>query len=798
MSAAVRSAMPAGRRHRKPGPIGVLASVIAMVIAASGARHDADAEQTPWWKRAVVYQIYPRSFADSGGDGVGDLAGIRAHLPDLAWLGVDVLWLSPFFPSPMVDFGYDVSDYCNVDPLFGSLDEFDALLADAHALGMRVIIDWVPNHTSERHPWFVDARSGLGSGHRSWYVWRDGVAGQPPNNWVAAFDPSKPAWSIDESSGQWYLHLFDPAQPDLNWDEPGVVKAMHDVLRFWLDRGVDGFRADVIHCIGKDPALPDDPHDSAGIPHSALNDVDITHQRLRQIRTLLDGYPGHPFVVGEVYLLSTEQVATYYGDGDELHLAFNFPPLFAAWQAASWRRCITDTVAAFCPRCAWPSWVLSNHDNPRHRSRYDAAGARHGETPSVTAARSEARARCAAVLLLTLRGTPFLYQGEELGLLDAAIPAERSLDPGGRDGCRAPFPWSGTSDRGWPVPDGVRPWLPFPPEEERNYQSLRDEPTSILHLYRRLLEFRCNSLALTDGDMDLLECPEGVLAYRRERGTEVVVILINFTDRTIALDPVALGITGGSVALSSNDAESGQPIPEGIRPDQALVVLPVGGPCPDNAGGAQRPPRLTHYSLRMDMPPIRRARFLSSLRAPAIILAGITAFAALLPVAAGAATNATSTVISAAYAKHAGFPTTVIAARSSSHTQEKNCPVSAEAAYSNASTNAGLVSETLTCKTTAAATQAFRQAKTTAKAEAHLKLPKVLGKAAFLTAAQSPQYSLIWHHGSKVGVTAIDTNVSASASPSSAAAKPAPVAITAAQTKTLIAAAVSQNRLFGK
>ncbi len=282
----------------------------------------------PWWEGAVFYQIYPRSFADSDGDGVGDLGGILAHLEDLAWLGVDALWLSPFFPSPMVDFGYDVSDYCDVDPLFGTLDDFDRLLGEAHALGLKVIIDWVPNHTSDRHPWFVDAVSGRGSRHRNWYVWRDGPAdGAPPDNWVAAFDLSAPAWTLDAGSGQWYLHLFDAAQPDLNWDEPAVVRAMHQVLRFWLDRGVDGFRADVIHCIGKDPALPDDPAPVAGIPHSALNDQPATHGRLRAIRALVDAYPGDRVVVGEVYLLSTEAVATYYGAGDELHLAFNFPPL---------------------------------------------------------------------------------------------------------------------------------------------------------------------------------------------------------------------------------------------------------------------------------------------------------------------------------------------------------------------------------------------------------------------------------------------------------------------------------------
>jgi alpha-glucosidase len=530
------------------------------------------AADPPWWKRAVVYQIYPRSFADAGGDGIGDLAGIRAHLGDLAWLGVNAVWLSPFYPSPMIDFGYDVSDYCDVDPLFGTLDEFDALVADAHDLGIRVIIDWVPNHTSDRHPWFLDAVSGRDADHRNWYVWRDAVGDAPPNNWVEAFDPSAPAWTLDEASGQWYLHLFEPAQPDLNWDQPAVVDAMHDVLRFWLDRGVDGIRADVIHCIGKEPDLPDDPPELAGIPHSALNDVVVTHRRLRQIRTLVDSYPGDRFVVGEVYLLSTQAVATYYGDGDELHLAFNFLPLLAPWWEPSWRRCIEETVAALAPRDAWPSWVLSNHDNPRHRSRYDADAARRGEAPEVTRRRSEARARSAAVLLLTLQGTPFLYQGEELGLLDADVPPARAVDPGGRDGCRAPIPWTGAPDRGWPTSGGTEPWLPFPPEPERNHDSLRRDPSSILHLYRRLLALRRRRAALADGDMTLLDGPDGVLAYRRTAGDESVVVLVNFTDRAVEVTGDAVGVVGSRAVLTSDGIDDGSAFRGWLRPDQAVVV----------------------------------------------------------------------------------------------------------------------------------------------------------------------------------------------------------------------------------
>jgi alpha-glucosidase len=531
------------------------------------------AADPPWWKEAVFYQIYPRSFADSDGDGVGDLPGIRSHLADLAWLGVDALWISPFYPSPMVDFGYDVSDYCDVDPLFGTLADFDRLVEDAHALGMRVIIDWVPNHTSDRHPWFLDAVSARDSAHRNWYVWRDPRPdGSLPNNWVAAFDLKAPTWTFDDASGQWYLHLFESAQPDLNWDEPEVVGAMHQVLRFWLDRGVDGFRADVIHCIGKDPDLPDDPPAVAGVPHSALNDVAVTHRRLRDIRALADGFAGDRVVVGEVYLLSTAAVATYYGDGDELHLAFNFPPLYARWDQARWTACIEETVAAHDPRGAWPTWVLSNHDNVRHRDRYDRSAARAGEDPATAERRSEARARGAAVLLLTLRGTPFLYQGEELGLLDAVIHPERQVDPGGRDGCRAPIPWTGSDDHGWPASEGDGPWLPFPPDAaRRNHADLASDETSILHLYRRLIALRHRTTALSLGDLELLDLPDGLLGYRRTSSGKERVVVVNFTDA-----PRDVGdhsrLSGMRVELASDGVGEGLAFDGRVGADRAVVL----------------------------------------------------------------------------------------------------------------------------------------------------------------------------------------------------------------------------------
>ena len=527
---------------------------------------------TPWWREAVFYQIYPRSFADSDGDGVGDLAGIRAHLEELAWLGVDALWISPFFRSPMADFGYDVSDYCDVDPLFGDLAEFDALVDDAHRLGLRVVIDWVPNHTSDQHPWFLDAASSRESEHRDWYVWRDpNPDGSPPNNWVAAFDLSAPAWTFHQPTGQWYLHLFEEAQPDLNWDDSAVVEAMHDTLRFWLDRGVDGFRADVVHAIGKDPSLPDDPPEVAGIPHCALNDVAVTHERLRAIRTLIDSYPGERMMVGEVFLLSTEAVATYYGGDDELHLAFNFPPLFAPWLADRWSACIDETRRALDPRGAWPTWVLSNHDNPRHRTRYDRAAARVGESPTVTARRSEARARAAAVLLLTLRGTPFVYQGDELGLEDAVIPEGHAVDPGGRDGCRALLAWDGSADHGWPVADGVTPWLPLAPDaDSRNRVAQRADPHSILHLYRRTIAARKAVPALALGSFDPVPSPDGTLAYRRRLGGDTCTVLINFTGNVV--DMAMPGLDGADVLLQSDDPDPVDGFGGALGPDQAVVL----------------------------------------------------------------------------------------------------------------------------------------------------------------------------------------------------------------------------------
>ena len=463
-----------------------------------------------WWRDAVVYQIYPRSFADASGDGIGDLEGLRSRLDYLQWLGVDAVWLSPIYRSPMADFGYDVADYCDVDPLFGDLATFDALVEEAHSRRLRVLLDWVPNHSSDWHPWFVESRASRDSPKRSWYRWRDGTPDAPPNNWPAAFGGG-PAWTWDEPTGQWYLHTFLPEQPDLNWDEPQVVEAMHDVLRFWMDRGVDGFRADVVHLIGKDPALPDLSEIDPATGHLTVvgrHDFEGTHELLRGIRGVLEEYPER-MMVGEVNLTGTALIAPYLGEDDELHLAFDFESLFVPWVAAAWHGRIAHVEEIMGER--WPTWVFSNHDQPRIRTRLGGV---------------DGRARAALVMLHTLRGTPFLYAGDELGLEDADVPPDRVVDPGGRDGCRAPIPWTADDSHGWPTDS----WLPWPPNpRSSSVEAQREDPSSMLALSRVALGLRRASPALRSGTIELLDdAPDGVLAYDRVADDDRRRVWINF------------------------------------------------------------------------------------------------------------------------------------------------------------------------------------------------------------------------------------------------------------------------------
>ncbi len=471
-----------------------------------------------WWHGAVFYQIYPRSFHDTNGDGVGDIKGIIEKLDYLEWLGVDALWISPVFPSPMADFGYDVSDYCDVDPVFGSLADMDQLISDAHTRGMRVIIDWVPNHTSEEHLWFQESRSSRENPRRDWYIWRDANPdGSLPNNWLSSWN-NEPDWTLDPTTGQYYLHCFLPQQPDLNWANINVRRAMADTLRFWLNRGIDGFRMDVIHLIGKDPALPDDPEDLLFVGHVPLNDVPETHAYLKEIREVLKEYPGDRVSVGEVYLLEPEAVATYYGERDELDLSFNFMSLLTPWRAQSWHELIHRTETAHLRAEAWPTWVLSNHDNQRVASRLNG---------------DPTRIRSAALLLLSLRGTPFVYQGEELGLLNGDIPPERVVDPGSRDGCRTPMPWNVAYPHGW----SGEPWLPFAADADRFAVELQHEDSgSYLSFFRQMLLLRRSTEALRWGGLTALRVDGDLLSYQRFVGDQFVTVYVNFSREPVVLD----------------------------------------------------------------------------------------------------------------------------------------------------------------------------------------------------------------------------------------------------------------------
>ncbi len=496
----------------------------------------------PWWETGVVYQVYPRSFADSDGDGVGDLAGIARRLEHLAWLGVDAVWLSPFYRSPMRDFGYDVSDHTDVDPLFGALADFDALVALAHELGLAVIVDYVPNHTSSDHPWFEASRSSRDDPHRDWYVWRDPAPdGGPPNNWVSIW--GGPAWAWDERTRQYWLHIFLAEMPDLNWRNPDVREAMFDVARFWLERGVDGFRIDVALFVAKDPELRDNPpalqgersfHKQFGGWDDQLHAHDQAHPDAhaiwREFRALLDSaQPPERVSIAEIHVFDPVEWAEWFGAAlDEFHLPFNFSLLRVPWDAAA----IDETVRGFeraLPEGAWPNWVLGNHDEPRVASRL-----------------GERYARVAMLLLLTLRGTPTLYYGDELGMPDVAVPPERMHDPQGRidpalsrDPQRSPMLWDAAPGHGFTAP-GVEPWLPFAPGAgPLSVADQADDPASMLSLTRALLAARRASPALHGGDWEPLDAPTGMLAYRRLAGDDERVVLLN-----LGTEPGAVELAG--------------------------------------------------------------------------------------------------------------------------------------------------------------------------------------------------------------------------------------------------------------
>jgi alpha-glucosidase len=503
----------------------------------------------------VIYQVYPRSFRDANGDGIGDVAGIRAGLDHLAWLGIDAVWSSPLYRSPMADFGYDVADHCDVDPVFGTLADVDALIVEARDRGIEVWLDFVPNHTSDQHRWFEASRSSREDPHRDWYVWRDPASdGGPPNNWKRHF-ADESAWTFDDRTGQYYLHHFLPQQPDVNWDTPKLRESQLDVLRFWMARGVRGFRADVVHLIGQDRSYPDDPPgswDEAG--RADFHHHPSTRAHLRAIRRTLDEHGA--IIVGESYLENPEVLLAHVGD-DAQHLAFVFHLLLAPWDAEEWARRIQDVEDVFVPAGAWPAWALGNHDKPRLATRLG----------------SEARARAAATVQLTLRGVPCIYQGDELGLEDAIVPAERVVDPGGRDGCRAPIPWTEDSGTGWPA----SAWLPLPPDApRRSIAAQRLDPASTANLYRRLLVLRSAHPSLVRGTQRVLGTedglPAGLLGIERTLDGETIVTLAEMSGRNAVLDPRwAQGWTVVIDSLGAGPREA-TAFDGTVAADQALVL----------------------------------------------------------------------------------------------------------------------------------------------------------------------------------------------------------------------------------
>ena len=522
-----------------------------------------------WWQKAVIYQIYPRSFQDSDGDGVGDLAGIVRRVDYLAWLGVDAVWICPFYPSPMADFGYDVADYVGIDPLFGTLADFDRLVAALHERGIRIILDFVPNHTSDQHPWFQDARRSRESPRRDWYIWRDPAPdGGPPNNWVSQAGGS--AWAFDEPSGQYYYHAFLAQQPDLNWRNPDVRAAMYDALRFWLERGVDGFRVDVLWHMIKDAQFRDDPVN----PDYREGEPDFRRVRARysadqpemleiamEMRRVLEEYPGERLLIGEIYL-PVERLVAYYGpDLGAVHLPFNFNLMWQRWRPDAIMR-LVQAYEAVLPVGGWPSWVLGNHDQMRIASRVGPA-----------------QARVAMMLLLTLRGTPTLYNGDELGIENVPIPPERVRDPfgirqpgtdQGRDPQRTPMPWDRTAHCGFTTGE---PWLPLGADHAgRSVAAQQGDPGSILALTRALLDLRRREPALSLGDFAPVTVEGDVLAYARTRDGRRVVVVLN-------LEPVPKTVRfseplGGRVELSTDSASVGRRIDDRLElaGDEGVII----------------------------------------------------------------------------------------------------------------------------------------------------------------------------------------------------------------------------------
>lgn len=511
-----------------------------------------------WWQDGVVYHIYPRSFADSNGDGIGDLNGIIQKLDYLSDLGINAIWLSPINPSPDVDFGYDVADYRDVDPKYGTLADFDHLVSVAHQHGIRIILDLVLNHTSDQHPWFIESRASLENPRRDWYIWRESPKGKaaPPNNWQSIFGGK--AWEFDEKTGQYYYHMFYPQQPELNWRNPEVYREMMDVPRFWAERGVDGFRLDVFNQFYKDDQFRDNP------PKCGLRSFDRQRHLydsnrpeiqgvVADIRALLEEYPKR-YAVGETFMPTPEMAASYCGPG-KLHATFDFSMLNSPWNPARYLDCVLRQEELL-PDGAWPNYVMNNHDNPRSATRLRVGS-------------SDEKLKVAAAMLLTLRGTPFLYYGEEIGMRDIRVSRSEIKDPRGksywpvpvgRDGCRSPMQWSADENAGF---TSAKPWLKLNPDyKSRNVAAQQADSHSLFHFYRNLLQLRRAYLALQRGMfIPLHHDPQRVLAYLRQDAEQTILVALNFARRSSKL---ALGgeVTRHQWEVLLSNKERSQPLIE--------------------------------------------------------------------------------------------------------------------------------------------------------------------------------------------------------------------------------------------
>lgn len=523
-----------------------------------------------WWQRGIIYQVYPRSFQDSNSDGVGDLKGIIRRLDYLKWLGVKAVWLSPVYPSPMADFGYDISDYTNIDPLFGTLEDFDLLLKETHARNLKLLMDFVPNHTSDQHSWFKESRSSKNNPKRDWYMWYDALPnGDPPNNWLSVFGGN--AWEWDENTGQYYYHAFLKEQPDLNWRNREVREAMYNIMRFWLSKGIDGFRIDVLWHLIKDKQLRDNPKNPYYEEHHSTYDQLLpiystdqpeVHEIVHEMRAVLNEYEDR-LMIGEIYL-PIHKLVTYYGTaGNGAQLPFNFMLISIPWEPRKIATAIDEYESAL-PDNAWPNWVIGNHDQPRITSRVGIH-----------------QSKIAAMLLLTLRGTPTMYYGDEIEMRDLPIPWNQIKDPQGknmpgknlsRDPSRTPMQWDNGINAGF---SDARPWLPMDSRFHRlNVASEKNDAYSMLSFYKKMIQLRQKELCLMAGDYKPLHSDNQMIAYyRRMEGQPAFLIILNLSHRPCYF-PSGKGPVRGVIEIATSPELEGMEVSDEINlgGDQGVVI----------------------------------------------------------------------------------------------------------------------------------------------------------------------------------------------------------------------------------